>query len=226
MRELSSATQTLRDLLRRDLFDLIDGLPDDPVAARAVLRELLPGLVSAYGESAATLAAEWFEDVYAAPATLAVAPSLEMVDSGVLFAAKDLESSGLKLGAMQASVDRWVADQARGTIRSSAAKNRMRYARVPRGSKTCAFCTMLASRGAVYASERSAGRGDKYHGNCHCYPVASRSDDDLPEGYNPDELYDLYSAAREMAGTSNASDVVAAMRRLDPDRFTDGVHST
>lgn len=38
----------------------------------------------------------------------------------------------------------------------------------------CAFCAMLASRGAVYKSEQTASLGadgQPYHDNCHCQPV-------------------------------------------------------
>lgn len=38
----------------------------------------------------------------------------------------------------------------------------------------CAFCAMLASRGFVYASNQTAGVGEeveKFHPNCHCYPI-------------------------------------------------------
>lgn len=47
------------------------------------------------------------------------------------------------------------------------------YARVPRGAKTCAFCTMLASRGFVYATAKTAGEEDKYHHDCDCMIVPS-----------------------------------------------------
>lgn len=47
------------------------------------------------------------------------------------------------------------------------------YARVPVG-ETCAFCILLASRGFVYSSERTATIsrwGHKYHNNCDCVAV-------------------------------------------------------
>lgn len=53
------------------------------------------------------------------------------------------------------------------------------YARGVR-SNPCAFCSMLASRGFVYKSERTALAGR--HPNCHCYPIIRWSDDPvLPE---------------------------------------------
>jgi hypothetical protein len=42
-----------------------------------------------------------------------------------------------------------------------------RYRRVAVGA-TCKFCLMLATRGAVYLTEQSAGRGRKYHLSCDC----------------------------------------------------------
>ena len=41
------------------------------------------------------------------------------------------------------------------------------YRRVTSGSP-CAFCAMLASRGAVYTSARTAGEGHHYHDGCSC----------------------------------------------------------
>lgn len=70
------------------------------------------------------------------------------------------------LGATQ----RLVSERGRGTIFSSAAADPIRtgVARVPQGLSTCAFCIMLASRGAVYQSEVSAelvvGRGSNRTG--------------------------------------------------------------
>lgn len=69
----------------------------------------------------------------------------------------------------------------------NAAKNDVRYARVPFGN-SCAFCLMLASRGFVYHSATTAGE-DKghYHGNCRCKIVAGKEGTEI-EGYNPEAL--------------------------------------
>lgn len=47
----------------------------------------------------------------------------------------------------------------------------VRWARMPIG-ETCAWCLMLASRGAVYLSEESAGSGGHFHAQCDCQIVA------------------------------------------------------
>lgn len=48
-----------------------------------------------------------------------------------------------------------------------------RWARVTTSLRPCAFCVMLASRGAVYKSEASAFgfNASQYHDNCHCIVV-------------------------------------------------------
>lgn len=77
-----------------------------------------------------------------------------------------------------------------------------RYARVPTGAETCAFCTMLSSRGFVYRTRAKAGTLDHYHANCDCRVVCSwdtyesgtsrrRSAVEV-EGYDIDALYDRY----------------------------------
>lgn len=70
-----------------------------------------------------------------------------------------------------------------------------RYARVPTGAETRSFCLMLAPRGFVYHSERSAGELDHYHQSCDCKVITGFSGMEV-EGYNSDALYDLYSEAR------------------------------
>ena len=81
-----------------------------------------------------------------------------------------------------------VKRRANRTMAENCARDGVRYARVPRGSETCGFCIMLASRGFVYRSEKSAGALDHYHANCDCRIVAS-FDADTVEGYDPDDLY-------------------------------------
>lgn len=56
------------------------------------------------------------------------------------------------------------------------------FARYASGS-ACAFCKMLAGRGAVYKSRASAGGAHRYHDNCSCMqvPIFSRADP-LPPG--------------------------------------------
>lgn len=78
-----------------------------------------------------------------------------------------------------------------------------RFARVPTGVETCAFCIMLASRGFVYHSFKTAGGLEHYHPSCDCrivcgwdtYPNGTSrrlSASTEVEGYDVDALYDKY----------------------------------
>lgn len=117
----------------------------------------------------------------------------------------------------------------RQTIKNNAVRDpaKTSFARVPRGAKTCAFCTMLASRGFVYATAKTAGEDDKYHHDCDCMIVPSWDAKQAKlEGYNPDKYWDQYLTARralEAAGAEkiDAPAVTAKMRELFPGEFTD-----
>ena len=65
-----------------------------------------------------------------------------------------------------------------------------KWARVPAGLETCAWCIMLASRGFAYLSDESASHT---HANCDCRVVPSW-DKSSPEvqGYDPELYYDMY----------------------------------
>ena len=98
-----------------------------------------------------------------------------------------------------------------------------RWARVPRGAKTCAFCLMLASRGFAYLSEDSAGRQMQYHADCDCDIMPSWGGAKL-KGYDPDVYAEMYEAAEAAAGENGDwHDTLAQLRRIYPDEVKDGV---
>lgn len=76
------------------------------------------------------------------------------------------------------------------------AKNGVKYARVPVGVETCAFCVMLAGRGFVYHSKKTAGQSSHYHLHCDCKIVCG-FDGDTVEGYDPDDYLAVYVEARD-----------------------------
>ena len=80
-----------------------------------------------------------------------------------------------------------------------------RFARVPTGFETCAFCLMLASRGAVYHSRKAAGEFRHFHRNCDCKVVQSFDDDleaELVQGIKPRELYERMRLMEKQTGLS------------------------
>lgn len=93
-----------------------------------------------------------------------------------------------------------------------------RWARVPAGPTTCAFCLMLASRGFAYLSEESAGLGNSYHPHCDCRIVPSWGKQHLA-GFNPDR----YRRMWDSTGSGEYRERLARMRTMYPDQLKDGV---
>lgn len=82
-----------------------------------------------------------------------------------------------------------------------------RFARVPAGAETCTFCLMLASRGAVYHSRKTAGEFKHFHRHCDCKVVPGFEDNpdaELVEGVKPRELYERYKQFKEIDETEGA----------------------
>ena len=95
-------------------------------------------------------------------------------------------------------VDYEIKRAAGTTMMENAARDPLspRFARVPSGGETCKFCLMLAGRGFVYHSKKTAGEFGHYHDNCDCRIVASWDKDGV-EGYDP------MSYHREWRGREN-----------------------
>lgn len=75
------------------------------------------------------------------------------------------------------------------------------FARVLTGFETCTFCIMLASRGTVYHTRKSAGEFKHFHRHCDCKVVPGFEDDpdaELVEGVRPEEMRDLWVRFKEI----------------------------
>lgn len=139
--------------------------------ARIALRDVLPALIRTYGQAAASVAADWYDEARAAasvggafrsiPASVTGAGS----DSLALWAAEhgtDLDSiRSLAEGGLQ----RRVVNFGRETVMGSALADPRADGWQRVGVGSCDFCNMLIGRGAVY-SEASADFGS--HDNCKC----------------------------------------------------------
>lgn len=89
-----------------------------------------------------------------------------------------------------------VKRQANRTMAENCARDGVRYARVPRGSETCGFCIMLASRGYVYTTPDAAQHS---HDGCDC-KVMPGFDGAEVEGYDPGPMLDAYSDCYDTLG--------------------------
>lgn len=208
-----------RDLLA--FWRLLDH--EDIVGVRIALESFWPELLATYGEVTATLAADRFEDLTGLSATMVRPVDPERANARMRWAVEPLAAgaTGSAEGRLAVLLDELVKQPGRSTMIASTRDNSIRYARVPTGAETCAFCLMLASRGAVYVSERSASTkasGGKFHGKCDCRTEPVRDDTDLErlktEGYDPEDLYDRYMTARHVAG-GDTKDILSAMRAME-----------
>lgn len=227
VRRLSSAYRDVRTLARRDLDRLWDTLDtDDPMAVREVLEDVLPDLTNAYGEISATVAADFYEEMREAAGVggqftpvledpypeEAVRANARWAIAPLFAATRDPSGS---LSRLAGEVDRMSLHPGRQTIAKSVGRDpsKPRWARVPQGPTTCAWCISLASRGAIYRSQETAG-GTAWHRDCDCTPTPIWPSQPYPEGYDPDALFEVYSDARAQAGSGGLKSILSSMREM------------
>lgn len=234
------ANRELSRLVKRDLTAFFRSLNlSRPEAARDALTGFVPLLVAQYGEMAAAVAAEFYEEMRAASgaagsftARLADGIPAGAIEAKVRYLAGHLwtPTPDAMLGGLLTAADKYVKQPGRNTIAQNAKRENVRYARVPTGEKTCSFCLVLASRDAVYTSAFSAGDtgsgyGDRFHGDCNCEVVRIAKASDYPTDYLPENYEHLYEESRKAAASGNIKDITAAMRREFPGIVRDGVHT-
>lgn len=153
----------------------------DAAGVRDGLAAILPDLVAMYGAAAATLGADWYDEVRAAAdvdgrftAVAATLPDVGRTDAlagwavAPLFSATPDPVSALTL--VTGGLQRIVADADRQSVMLSSIRDPAAHGwqRVAAGG--CAFCSMLAGRGTVYA-ESSASFASHDHCHCHAAPA-------------------------------------------------------
>ncbi|MDR1954293.1 MAG: hypothetical protein LBQ21_07495 [Clostridiales Family XIII bacterium] len=185
-------------------------------AAINTTRDLMYALSSEYGDAAAKVAADFYEAIRAKElggayeALLADNAPYDQIRKQVGYAAKnhllgETPTTEEMYKYLAGCLDKNVKGSARNTITKNALRDKadVRYARVPTGSKTCAFCVMLASRGFVYATEESAGALGQYHAHCDCQIVMNFEKSPKVEGYDPDKYYELYKEGKGVDDTKS-----------------------
>ncbi len=225
--EIVAYQASVGDVSTLAMADLLDfwrsiTIAGDPGAVAGDVRGVLPDLVDAYVPLAAEVGASFYDDARAAAgssgaylARLADPPAAgrvqELISWGVapLFRV-DSPDPDLALSRLTGGTQRIVADGARETIEANVAADPAapRYARHA-SANACAFCAMLATRGAVYHSEADAGAD--FHDHCHCVAVpVFRGDTYEPAPYVK-HWEDAYLAARKEVG-GKTKDILAHMR--------------
>lgn len=206
--------------------ELIASLTGDVPVAQ--IEAFTADLVAVYGDAAALAAADWYDELrdaagvpgrfrarMADPAPAGQAAAVARWAAGPLFGAEPNPDQALE--HLSGGVQRLVLQPARQTIADSVDQDPAdaRWARVPSGATTCAFCLVLASRGFAYHSRESAGDERKFHSFCDCQIVPDWGSDPRLEGYDPDSLLETYLAARRAAGSGQPSAILAELRRTE-----------
>ena len=186
---------------------------------REAAKLIMEGFVQAYDDKAAEFASQWYD--YRAEqggARLKQAVTMTVYEPGSVddvarYQAKKLAKEG------DAAFARACGEFARNdafrslneTIIANVGRDRDKgamFARVPTGFETCTFCLMLASRGAVYHSRKTAGEWRHFHRGCDCKVVPSFEGDpeaELVQGVKPRELYERYKQFKEIDETEGLS---------------------
>ena len=185
---------------------------------REAAKLIMEGFVQAYDDKAAVFASQWYD--YRAEqggARLKQAVTMTVYEPGSVddvarYQAKKLAKEG------DAAFARACGEFARNdafrslneTIIANVGRDRDKgamFARVPTGTETCAFCLMLASRGAVYHTRKTAGEWRHFHRGCDCKVVPSFEGDpdaELVQGVKPRELYERIVLMERQTGLSFA----------------------
>lgn len=225
---------------------LLQNLPSDPSEAQKFLLASIPLLIEEGADEASAGAELWYQEIRQqaltssfqtllgpGPDALALDRNIRSMSAPLFTKGKEgQEATGRLLAQL---VERKVKDGARSTILANALKDpaATRFARVPAGAETCAWCFMLASRGWVYATKESASKakktGDSFHAGCDCQIVPAFGEQTPEiEGYNPDSLYEQYLFGRREFEFRNPGiepddrDIAATMRRLLPGLYRRG----
>lgn len=205
-REVNSASKEAGNYVQAVLDVYRSQYPNASLAeVRNLMSETIREAVNLYGDSASTLSNELFDEIAednkeSYPTEIYNNIDPNKVDEKVRYFANSLVKGDIAdfAHSVRDITQYYVKRCAFDNMLKNCKKNKLRYARVPSGFETCAFCFMLASRGFVYHTESDAGgSGHSYHQHCDCIIVPGFHESEMDpdsqiEGYKPNELYDRY----------------------------------
>lgn len=206
---------------------------------REAAKLIMEGFVQGYDDVAAEFAAQWYDrraEQVGAMLEQAVTMTTygpDSVDAVARYQAKKLAKGGD--AAFAKACGEFARDDAfrslNETIIANVGRDKykgVRFARVPTGFETCTFCLMLASRGAVYHTRKTAGEFKHFHRRCDCKIVPGFGydpDAELVEGVRTEELYELYKQFKEIESYKLPRAQEDAVKAARADAAGDGVFS-
>jgi len=203
------------------LFRSLSGETWDAESKRRLvdeLREILPDVMTAYGDIVADVTAAWYGDLapdepYAATAPEDVLP-VERIETSIGWAVNAATNVETALSRLVGTTQRMVMDAQRATVAHNAAAEGVRYLRHCNYAGACNWCLAMATRGAAYASATTAVRG---HDRCKCTAVPVRPGTSYTAPKMVRDAEKAYAAARKQLiseGVSTPS-LDAIVKRMD-----------
>ena len=213
-----------------ELEQLLAGVDLETPTGRAAFIDAYSALNYRWGEAFGTLATDWYLELRGAagldPAGydpfLPRSVDPDYVTEQTVKMLDDAPSLDWFREQVRLRTDVWLKNMVRETVMQNAIVDRdvVRFARVPSGPVTCAFCSLLGSRGWVYATAQTAGQFRQYHAHCDCLIVpgfagpGGKFRNPNIDGYDPEALYGVYKEAWHRAGGRGVSaDAVAREMR-------------
>jgi hypothetical protein len=148
-------------------------------AVEEALRDILPALIDEYGSAAATLAADWYDDLrdergvggrfFAIPADVPETGAQALVGWALAEVGDPSDVTAFR-SLVNGGVQRRIANFSRLTVTGSALADPLAVGWKRTGVGDCSFCRMLIGRGAVY-SEATADFRSHDHCNCGAEPA-------------------------------------------------------
>lgn len=173
--ELRKLQQQLARLATNDMAAMWRQV-SNAVEARKALQDILPALLDTYGNAAASVAADWYDEARLAAdiggSFTAVPASLSGQGSDAL--ALWASEKGTDLASVQTLVEggvqRRILAWSRETVMGSALADPRADGWQRVGAGSCDFCNVLIGRGTVYSKE-SADFASHDHCNCAAAPA-------------------------------------------------------
>ena len=227
--DLVAANRAIRKLSAAEVASLWSTLDlEDVEATKVALLRVMPAIVFKYGDMAAAIAAdlydEWRSNVREGAkyrALMADIADVSKVEASTRYAIDGLFREPTDPAAVLALLQNDVAvrhsmNQGRETMLLNANQDpaKPRWARVAVGKSPCKYCLMLASRGFTkglgYTSEESARRGafraSKSHGaTCKCLVVPEFATGKVMDDYDPDADYERWQAMEAAEAADKAA---------------------
>lgn len=154
-------------------------------------------LATTYGEANGALACEMYDAV--AEASNVNVPPAEMAPTATYEETAQAMYGTLmnKYNTLAATVGRLTKQVSADTMLQNGLRDGAKFAWIPHGGETCAFCITLASNGWQNVSKRALknGHAEHIHANCHCEYAISFDADPKVEGYDPDKYLRMYYGA-------------------------------